>query len=327
MKPGISVIVPVYNMRKFLHKCVDSILSQTFSDIEVILVNDGSTDESGIICDQYAKWDIRVKVLHKENGGLSSARNAGLKIAKGEYIGFVDSDDYIDINMYKDLYGLCKETNSDIAVCRFGREVSGNLVAEVQQKMVKEMDNLEAMRQLFRGELYRFSVCNKLFRNRCFDNIVFPEERIHEDLSTTYKLFSNANKIVFTNEVGYIYVRREHSILTSRFNEKRLDIFIGWEEILTFMKREYPLLSSEVYSCFTYACIDNVYYILEQVTNKKERKKYLLHIQYYVRRFYQDMIKNDALTFKYKNLISIIKYSVELFVFLNTLKNIRNYKL
>ena len=115
--PKISVIVPVYNVEKYLRKCIESILNQTFREFELILVDDGSTDSSGKICDEYALKDSRIKVIHKENGGASSARNAGLDVAKGEYIGFVDSDDWIEMDMYGELYRLIKENNTDISVC------------------------------------------------------------------------------------------------------------------------------------------------------------------------------------------------------------------
>ncbi|MBO0958844.1 glycosyltransferase, partial [Neobacillus sp. MM2021_6] len=255
MKPEISIIVPVYNIEHYLRECVDSILSQTFTNFEVILVNDGSSDNSGDICKEYAKLDGRVKVINQINKGVSAARNAGIKIAQGAYIGFVDGDDYIDNKMYQELYSLCEESKSDISICKLGREINGKLINKSQDCFKKEMDNKEAMRELFKGVLYRFSLCNKLFRRKCFEDIHFPEGRIHEDLSTTYKLFANANKAVYTNNIGYIYVKRENSILTTRFNEKRLDAFKGWDEILEFMNESYPELSDEFISCFVYGCI------------------------------------------------------------------------
>ncbi|WML45813.1 glycosyltransferase [Neobacillus sp. PS3-40] len=309
MEPVISIIVPVYNTEQYLKKCIDSILKQTFTNFEIIIVNDGSTDKSGSISDEYATKDNRVKVIHKRNGGLSSARNAGIKIAKGEFIGFVDGDDYIDVNMYYELYRLCRETESDISICKFEREIKGKLTNKIEAEFNKVMDNQEAMRQLFLGNLYRFSVCNKLFRKTCFDNILFPEGRIHEDLSTTYKLFSNSNKAVYTNYKGYVYVKRENSILTSKFNEKRLDAFIGWEEILSFMNQNYPKLSREFISCFAYSSVDNIFYILDQVENKEKRGSYLFIIQRLVRKYYKQILKNDSLSIRYKFILSLINYS------------------
>lgn len=321
MNPEISIIVPVYNVEKYLGDCIDSILAQTFTSFEVILVNDGSMDRSGAICDDYAKLDRRIRVLHKEKCGVSTARNVGVNAAKGEYIGFVDSDDRIHKNMYQKLYELCTETNSDIAICKLGREINGKLINKDEEgKSVKKMDHIEAMRQLFKGVLYRFSLCNKLFKRRCFEKVKFPEGRIHEDLSTTYRLFANANKAVFTNKIGYIYVKRENSILTSRFNEKRLDAFIGWDEILLFMKKEYPQLYQEVMASFVYWCIDNVYYILDPVQNKNDRKKHLNQIQQCVRKHYKDIQKEISFSFMYRYMITLLNYNVGLLILSYSLK-------
>jgi glycosyltransferase involved in cell wall biosynthesis len=322
MKPAISIIVPVYNLEPYIRGCLESILAQTFSNFEIILVNDGSIDNSGDICKEFAKLDSRVIVIDQEYGGVSAARNAGVKASQGEFIGFVDGDDYIDKNMYEELYSLCVETNSDISICKLGREINGELINEVQDHFIKEMDNIEAMRELFKGVLYRFSLCNKLFKRKCFNNIQFPEGRIHEDLSTTYRLFANSDKAVYTNNIGYIYVKREYSILTSRFNKKRLDAFIGWGEILAFMKIKYPNLSQEFISCFVYGCVDNIYYILNQVKTKEDREKYLIVIQKYVRNNYKEILHNNTIFIKYKYLLTLLNYNIGLLLLSVSLKKL-----
>jgi glycosyltransferase involved in cell wall biosynthesis len=322
MNPAISIIVPVYNVELYIKKCLESILIQTFNDFEVVIVNDGSTDNSGSICDEFAKKDMRVMVIHKENGGLSSARNAGLEMANGEFLGFVDGDDYIDKNMYQKLYQLCKETNSDISICQFAKEIDGKQTDEVDEKFIKEMDNLEAMRQLFKGNFYRFSVCNKLFKKTCFNNILFPEGRIHEDLSTTYKLFTNSNKSVYTEYQGYAYVKRENSILTAKFNEKRLDALIGWNEILPFMSQNYPQLTEEFIACFAYGCVDNTYYILNQVENRERRDEYLSVIKRLVKKYYRKIMLNNALSFKYKLTLTFLQCNTNLLVISNKSKKL-----
>lgn len=274
MRPEISIIVPVYNVENYIEGCIDSILNQEFNDFELILVNDGSTDSSGVICDAYKEKDSRVIVIHQEYKGVSAAWNVWIHIAKGNYIGFVDSDDYIYIDMYSVLYNLCKETNSDIGVCKLFREIDDKILNLEEDLIIKKMGNEEAMRELFKVGLYRFSLANKLFKKSCFDGVQFPEGRIHEDLSTTYKLFANSNKAVYTNLTGYVYVKRGNSILTSTYSEKRLQAFIGWSEIIPFMKSNYESLIDEVISCFSYSCIDNIHYILNQVTEGSEQKNY-----------------------------------------------------
>ena len=314
MDPIISIIVPIYNVGKYLPKCIESILNQTFKNFELILVNDGSTDNSGVVCDDYAKKDTRIKIVHKSNGGVSSARNAGLYVAKGEYIGFVDPDDYIDKNMYEKLYRLCIDNNSDIAICRFNREINGKIQNKESTEEIIELNNMEAMNELFKGNLYRFSLCNKLFSNKCFNDVLFPEERIHEDLSTTYKLFANSKKAVYINYCGYIYVRRENSILTSTYNEKRLQAFIAWDEIIEFIDKNYYEIIEQVIATFTYWCVDNILYILNQVNNSKKKNNYLNIIQKYTTKYYIYIKRNNILSRSYKLRIRIFNINYKLFI-------------
>ena len=314
MDPIISIIVPIYNVGKYLPKCIESILNQTFKNFELILVNDGSTDNSGVVCDDYEKKDTRIKIIHKSNGGVSSARNAGLYVAKGEYIGFVDPDDYIDKNMYEKLYRLCIDNNSDIAICRFNREINGKIQNKESTEEIIELNNMEAMNELFKGNLYRFSLCNKLFSKKCFNDVLFPEGRIHEDLSTTYKLFANSKKAVYINYCGYIYVRRENSILTSTYNEKRLQAFIAWDEIIEFIDKNYYEIIEQVIATFTYWCVDNILYILNQVNNSKKKNNYLNIIQKYTTKYYIYIKRNNILSRSYKLRIRIFNINYKLFI-------------
>ncbi|SFD67020.1 Glycosyltransferase involved in cell wall bisynthesis [Lentibacillus persicus] len=321
MEPAISIIVPVYNLERYIEKCLDSILAQTFADFEVIIVDDGSTDGSGAICEAYAKKDDRVIVLHNEYGGVSAARNAGIAAAAGKYIGFVDGDDYIDENMYDVLFQQCQQTRSDIAVCRLGREVDGQLLHHrAGTCRIIHLEHFEALRELFRGVLYRFSLCNKLFKQTCFKNVSFPEGRIHEDLSTVYKLFANANKAVYINYIGYIYVRQENSILTSQYNKNRLDAFKAWNEILPYMNKYYSELMADVYACYGFWCVDNAYYVLNQVSNKLERKEHLTTIQENMNGNYKELIRSQGLSFKYKSIVSLINYNLGLLIFSHRFK-------
>ncbi|MGL5749960.1 MAG: glycosyltransferase family 2 protein [Paraclostridium sp.] len=317
MKPDISIIVPVYNVENYLKKCLDSIVSQSFKNIEIIIVNDGSTDNSREICDEYKKKDNRIKVIHKENEGLSSARNRGIDISKGKYIGFIDSDDWIDKYMYEKLYNLCEKTSSDIGICNFFRNENER---NVEDEVVIELDNIEGMRELFKGNLYRFSACNKLFKKSCFENIIFPEGRVHEDLSTTYKVFSNANKIVYTNYLGYFYFVRENSILTSKYNEKRLDAFIGWNEILPFIKFNYENVYNSAIDCFAYYCIDNIFYILDQVKDNIDRVRYIEIIRRYIKIFYSDIKNYSKISHKQIFIIKSIKINSYILVSIYSIK-------
>lgn len=316
-RPKISVIVPVYNDDQYLSKCLDSILSQTFKNIEVIVVNDGSTDNSKEICNNFARKNDKVKVIHQEKLGVSVARNTGLSHAMGEFIGFVDADDYIHKNMYRNLYGACQNTGSDISICKLGREIDGKLVTSDDKFYSLALNNEEAMEELFKGILYRFSLCNKLFNRKIFDGVSFPVGRIHEDLSTTYKLFAKAKKVVYLNFIGYVYVRQEESILTTPYYEKRLDALIGWDEILNFFRFKYVKLFDTVNSCFIYSCFDHIYLIINQIEDSKKMRDYLASIQLIIRAYYKEIIKNPVLSLRYKGLVLTLNYNINLFIYLH----------
>ena len=184
---AISIIVPVYNVEKYLNRCFDSILNQTFTDFELILVDDGSTDNSGIICYEYKTKDNRIKVIHKENGGLSSARNAGLDIARGKYIGFVDSDDFINKDMYKILFDTIQANNSDMVICDYYKVNEDdinkfrNLKCNCENIKIKNLNNLESIDNLFlTGEKFIYA-WNKLYKRELFNDLRYEKGRIYEN--------------------------------------------------------------------------------------------------------------------------------------------------
>lgn len=208
----ISIIVPIYNMETYLERCVDSILKQTYSNLEIILVDDGSSDSSPKMCDQYAVKDPRIKVVHKTNGGLSSARNAGLDNATGDYIGFVDSDDYISTDMYNVLVGRLEESDCDIANAMYVRaDENGNTFpSRVPHNTDTEISSEQFVRELMlhTGDV---SVCTKLFRAEIFNGIRFPEGKLNEDLLFMLEVFTKVNKVAFAAHVGYYYFVRSGS--------------------------------------------------------------------------------------------------------------------
>lgn len=213
MNKLISVIVPVYNVEKYLEKCIQSILNQEYTELEIILVDDGSKDNSGKICDDYAKKDNRIKVIHKENGGLSDARNAGLKIALGEYIGFVDSDDYIDTDMYLTLYQLIENNNADISIVSFREFMNGKMIDVKESKSLEIMSKIEGIKELLLDNKIQSYAWNKLFKKELFKDIEFPTGKNFEDIATTLLLFEKTEKIVRMEEPKYNYLRRSDSII------------------------------------------------------------------------------------------------------------------
>lgn len=242
-KGTISVIVPIYNTEPYLKKCIDSIIGQTYRNLEIILVDDGATDGSGEICDVYQKTDKRVKVIHKQNGGLSSARNSGLEIAKGEYIGFVDSDDYVAADMYESLI-TCMYDEVDIVTCGSCQVYPSN-VRKPKRKKHCAHKNIkystgEMIEELLKGDLFSYSVCEKLFRKELFNGIRFPFGRISEDLPVTYALFKKCRNVVNIGEAKYYQFRREDSISRKDFYFRRIDNVLFHRDILQDIEKEYP---------------------------------------------------------------------------------------
>ena len=222
--PTVSVIVPVHNVESYLPRCIDSILAQTYTDFELILVDDGSPDRSGAICDEYAAKDSRIRVIHKENGGVSSARNAGLAAAKGDFIGWVDADDIVEKDMYEVMIRVAKLNNADIVQCQHNRE--NILNNSPRSEIFTEMTGTDFVKRIFlmSGANYtnQVSLWSKIYRKDLFQDIVFPLGRTYEDEQETYKVCLKANKLIEIPDILYHYVYREHSIITGVSSIKML---------------------------------------------------------------------------------------------------------
>ena len=245
----ISVIVPVYNIEKYLRRSINSIINQTYSNLEIILVDDGSTDESGKICDEYANIDSRIKVIHKKNGGQASAINLGLDIAKGDYIGFSDPDDYINKNFYKNLYILAEKYDTDITECSMIKVKEEEDIEKVyieefevdENEKVELFDGIGGLRKLF-GEdfadyLETIVKVNKIYKKEIFNDIRFSEVRIYEEWGTMYKLYCNTKKNLKMYKVQYVYVQRKTSTVNRPFSEERLLMLDGIEYCINLAKK------------------------------------------------------------------------------------------
>ena len=223
--PLISIIVPCYNVEAYLPKCVDSILSQTYSNLEIILVDDGSPDRCGDICDEYAKRDCRIRVIHKKNGGLSDARNVAIDIAKGEYITFVDSDDYVSPDYIETLYGLVEKYRCKVGVAWLRTFNEGRKADTIQHAYFdKVFDRMEGIEKMFYQELFDTAAWCKIYHRSLFETgIRYPFGLIYEDLPTTYLLFLQSDKIAFCNHIIYNYLLRANSIEGQPFKVNKLD--------------------------------------------------------------------------------------------------------
>ena len=227
----ISVVVPVYNVENYLERCILSIINQTYQNLEIILVDDGSTDNSGAICDELALKDPRIKVIHKENGGLSDARNAGIEAASGEYIGFVDSDDYIAHDMYEKLLDALQSTGSSISLCSYVYvDEDTNTTDEnhfprspIVTEVLSSKDALEKICSYRTGYSFYVTAWNKLYDKNLFNTLRFPKGRLHEDELTVHYLFDNATQVACISDVLYYYVQRKGSIMNTKVTVKSLD--------------------------------------------------------------------------------------------------------
>ena len=229
----ISVIVPIYNVENYLEKCINSIINQSYNNLEIILVDDGSTDNCGIICDMYKEIDNRIIVIHKSNGGLSSARNVGLDISKGDLISFVDSDDYIEKTFLEELKNNMDKYKSDISVCNYYRVKNNNLTIGIinnneDEYVLTDKDKFENI-----VNNYRVCVWNKLYKKSIFKNIRFPDGRIFEDRYVICDILNEAMAISYFNKPLYYYVYRSNSIV-NKYDLNYIDIINAYNKQIEF---------------------------------------------------------------------------------------------
>ena len=219
----ISIIIPVYKVEKYLEKCIESVLKQTYTNLQIILVDDGSPDNCGKICDEYAKKDPRIEVIHKVNGGLSDARNVGIAKAKGKYIGFVDSDDYIKEDMYEILINLIKEYDADVSICNLYDVIDGKEYIRNNENGIQEYSRLEILKEVLLDKNIQSYAWNKLYKKELFDEIKYPIGKKYEDIGTTFYVFEKCNKIVVTSEPEYYYLKRSDSLVNNVTESTVLD--------------------------------------------------------------------------------------------------------
>lgn len=248
-EPKISVIVAAYRVEQYLHKCIDSILAQTFKNIEVILVDDGSPDRSGDICDEYAQKDNRVKVIHKQNGGQSTARNAALDVSVGDYVGFVDGDDWIEQEMYEKLLEMLKAEDADIVQCGWYKvDSKGKKECPYTNSFKESYIAHQALDELIRSEggHLNTSVCCKLFKGDLARRFRFSPVRAYEDDEYVFKTVSAATKIVCIHTPYYDYFNREGSTMTAKFNLNKIALVTIQKNICDLMQECYPERFEEV---------------------------------------------------------------------------------
>lgn len=280
MKKGpvllISVIVPVYKVEPYLDQCVSSIVGQTYRNIEIILVDDGSPDRCPAMCDEWAGRDARIKVIHKQNGGLSDARNVGVAAAAGQYIGFVDSDDWIEADMYEKLLQSIRESGSDIAACSVEMFWEDGKKRMLTQQIHCILNAEEAEAALLAESALKHPVWNKLYRSDLAKSIPFAVGKYHEDVFWTYQAVGRAERISIIEDIGYHYLQRSQSIMGDAYSLKRLDALEAHCQRYQFIKEAFPALESKarlnVYlNCFYHMQMTLLY--LEKTDRKIARAR------------------------------------------------------
>ena len=271
--PLISVIVPIYKVELYLDRCVQSIVDQTYQNLEIILVDDGSPDACPAICDSWVARDCRIKVFHKKNGGPSSARNAGLDICRGEYVTFVDGDDWVEADMYETLLRACNDHNTRISVC-------GRYVVSADDKYIDKcyalpgsISSTDFTARMFVGDCCDSSACDKLFNKSLWDNVRFPDGRIYEDVAIMYRVVLNSERVAIVNRPLYNYFRRGGSITKSVISPNWFDYPLNTRNLLNDIAKHYPELYE--YACWTHTmALQNVLSKIARA-DRTEYKAYL----------------------------------------------------
>lgn len=309
--PKLSIIVPIYNLEKYLPRCIDSILAQTYIDYEVILINDGSTDRSGNMCDEYAKVDSRVRVLHKKNGGLISSRFAGLAIAVGECVGFIDGDDWVDSCMYEKLMEEMEENKEiDIAIGTYIIEYDdGRSLYPFQKKEKQVCSAYIGMIQMFQGILFNWSLCDKVYKKCLFDNITISHLDVDysEDTEFNWKLFSRANKVCYKPIQAYHYYYRQDSMVRKRPFQNNIIHLNRLMQIFKEIRPEETELKKSVIELIVFYSKN---YIFEMIYDKGSCHKEMVEAYQSILSEYMPLMKR-ALTEKEKEIYSIAKLPYE----------------
>lgn len=266
----ISVIVPAYNVEKYIVKCVDSIINQTFSDYELILVDDGSTDGTSVLCDELAKKSAKIRVFHKENGGLSDARNFALGKSKGEYVTFVDSDDYVAPTYLKELYEPIEKDDVDMTMTSLIPFLENENPSTEYKFGYVVVSEEEAVRKMLLREGVSHSAGGKLYKRYLWEDIQFPVGRLYEDYLTTFFVMENVKKVAITNAPLYYYLQRTDSIMHYKCNERTVTIVEATEQVTPRIVVKWPNLEIEALDNQIAQCLKCKQHILNEAQYKFE---------------------------------------------------------
>lgn len=318
--PKLSIIVPIYNVEKYLARCIESILNQTFKDFELILVNDGSTDNCRKICEEYKKKDSRIIIVDKKNAGLSSARNLGLDTSNGEYIGFVDSDDFIDVNMYEILLNIINTNDSDIVICDYYKINEDNIKKYEKVKLknkdirVENINNFDSIEKVLTvGEKFIIA-CNKIYKRSLFDNLRYKEGVIYEDEFLAHRILYKCSKVSVINQALYYYVQRKGSIVNSEFSSKKFDKVYAIKDRVDFLKEKNLIkLKEKAEKSFIDYFIWNYFSAYKRLNNIDED---LVKLKSKFNEIFFEVLKNRRISWREKITLSILYISPKAYNFI-----------
>ena len=310
MQELLSIIIPIYNTEKYLRQCLDSVLQQTYVNLEIILVDDGSPDNCPQICDEYAVKDNRIKVIHKTNGGLSSARNAGLDVAMGEWIGFVDSDDWLLPDMYERLYSAVKLENADLAICGYKYVDESNApitdnFSYIKNEILAKLDVFNKLIEI-KNSFY-VTAFNKIYAKKIFLNLRFPVGRIHEDEFIVHHIFAKCEKTVTISDILYMYVQREGSIMHKPFSIKRFDRVDAYVDRYNFFKLQGLYIHAKLSLQRAYAVTAAGLSQLDHKTNKQTIKCYYSKVLWLLV-MERDLHAIKLFVFRHKTILSFLRH-------------------
>lgn len=272
MKPLISVIVPIYNVEQYLCRCVECLTAQTYKNLEIILVDDGSPDNCPQFCEAYAKKDSRIKVIHKKNGGLSDARNAGMTIATGEYISFIDSDDYVSNDFIETLYNTLLSENSDIVECSVVKFYEDGHFDEYKDDLnITSYNTEESLSKLIAENPFKQHVWNKLYKTDLVSGVPYAVGKLNEDEFWTYQIFGQAKKVTRFNKTMYYYFQRQSSIMGNTYNLRRLDALEGKADRQKYIEKYFPGLAAQAKIDLFESCIFAYQSVLKYMSGKDKK--------------------------------------------------------
>ena len=322
MKELISVIIPIYNVEHYLEKSVESVINQSYENLEIILVDDGSTDDSGKLCDKIAKKDERIKEIQKKNGGISDARNVGIEKANGKYLGFIDSDDYIDEFFYETLYAILKKYNSDISMCNYKKVYTDSEENNTESEHKEQVfDSKQALRELLLFGKIENYVWNKLYKKDVFTKVRYPVGKKMEDLGTTYLTIKNSKTVVVTDYIGYFYRQRKGSIMSN----SNSNLIRDTRDMVNKRYNDLILTDKDLINELTINRLTFIKYYYEDIGKLKDKKilsefngEYKFYKEHY--KTYKKEIKKTTASKIKKIDFSILYYSNKLLVYMYALK-------